>query len=329
MTPSHTRIIGELGINHNGDRGRCSMMIEELYRLGADGVKLQIVSKETNYNLPASSPLLPAFQQSDLGSEGYGAMVDYCQRVGITPYASAADIPAAELCRKLDVAAIKISSSNLTNRPLQEVIASIGKPVICSTGSASLEEIRDMVVFFQGKKVPITVLHCISTYPASMKDLSLNIIPFLRETLQVPVGFSDHTKGTLAGAFAVMLGAGVLEKHFTLDHALPGPDHAFSLTPEEMREYVTNVRMAESSMGEVEAYFSDATRGNPAIRRAIVPVRDLGKHHTIQAGDVIVARPNSPQADAVPPKDLPSILGKQTAKPIPKWDAIRWEHLLH
>lgn len=321
-------IIAELGINHNGDIDLCRRMIDELSLIGVDAVKFQIVSKELNYNLPEGSPLYPFFKQSDLGVEGYKLMSDYCRKKGIKPYSSIADVCGVDTFMQADFDLVKLSSSNLTNRPLHSKILRLKKPVIFSTGSGTLEEIVNTSNFFSSNNVQHSVLHCISEYPAPFDKLNLAVIPFLKEILKIDVGFSDHSKGSLAGALAIQKGATILEKHFTLDHGLDGPDHKFSLDIEEMKSYVDSVRLAENSVGDSHKYFVDKVAQNDLIKRAIVLTRDFSRGEIVREGDIVVARPNTIIAGSIHPFEYENIIGKKVSKSVKKWDSLTWSHFL-
>lgn len=320
-------IIAELGINHNGDLDICRQMIDRLVEIGVDAIKFQIVSKELNYNLPEDSPLFSHFQKSDLGMQAYADMAQYCKKSGIKAYSSIADIMGIETFKKADFELVKLSSSNLTNRPLHEAIVSLSKPVIFSTGSGSLSEIINTTNFFKNNSVPVSVLHCISQYPAPFTELNLDVIPYLESVLNIPIGFSDHSEGSLAGALAIQHGAQILEKHFTLDHSMEGPDHKFSLNPKEMKEYVEAVRKAEVAIGNTYDYFDNNSLKNKTIKRTLVLTRDYSVGEKITKEDLIVARPNDPSSDYIHPFEYKSVIGRAVQKSVRKWDTLTWSSL--
>jgi len=323
-------IIAELGLNHNGDPELCRDMIDAAAGSGVDAIKFQLISREVNYNLPPGSPLFMAIEKSDLGKEGYQEMVTYGRKKGLQIISSVADLPSVDVFKSLLFDAIKISSSNFSNQPLLAAVCNMKLPIILSAGSADLVQIMKTVMYLKNRQdVEFSLLHCISQYPTNYSDCHLRVIPYLKEFLQVPVGFSDHTLSVEIGAVAVALGATILEKHFTMNRNLEGPDHQASLMPNEMKAYVKNVRDTEMMLGEPGRYFfKEAQNINYNIRRNIVCRNDLPQYSIINKTNLIIARPGITDGIPVPVDMMEIILGRKIQKPIKKWESVCWNHIL-
>jgi len=255
-------IIAEIGVNHNGDVNLAKKMIDAAILSGADAVKFQTwITEETivkNVPKPLYQKLATGYIESqydmvkklELDEQDFKVLAEYADRNGIEFLSTPEGITCTDWLDTIGVNAYKVSSPDLVNHPDLAYIAQKSKPVILSTGMATLKEIRDAVNIIreQGNQ-NIILLHCTSSYPTNPEDANLNAILTLKKKFKLPVGYSDHTVGTLAAGIAVALGACVIEKHFTLDKTLQGPDHQASLEPDEFRAMVDTVRLTEKYLG--------------------------------------------------------------------------------
>jgi len=252
---SRTLIIAEAGVNHNGDLETAIELVRQAKKTGADAVKFQtfeanlITSPEApkaNYQKNGSDSKetqLEMLKDLELSPKDHQALFQYCKEIGITFLSTPFHEEAVDLLDKFGVQLYKVGSGDLNNTPFLKYISSKNKPIILSTGMADMIEIRDAVkcITENQKNTPysvfprLTLLHCVSCYPTPFEQVNLNAIRTIREAFSLPVGFSDHTLGIEASVAAVAIGANVIEKHFTLDRDLPGPDHSSSLEPHEFK----------------------------------------------------------------------------------------------
>ncbi len=327
-------IIAEAGVNHNGDLARAREMVRAAAEAGADFVKFQGFRTE---ELVAASAATAAYQDSNAGEssqaallhglelslDDFAALAEDCRAAGIrflcTPFDAAMAGPLIEM----GMDRIKIPSGELTNTPYLAKLARYGFPVLLSTGMGTMDEVRRAIrVLRDGGAGEITVLHCTSLYPASMFSINLNAMVDMRETLGVPVGYSDHSLGDHVAIAAVALGAAVIEKHFTLDRALPGPDHAASLEPGELQSMVRRVRDVATALGDgVKAPAPGEMEIAQLVRRSWHAVRDLSAGTLIGENDVTLKRP----ADGLPP-DAP-VIGRRLTRAVAADQPLRAEHL--
>jgi N-acetylneuraminate synthase len=330
-------IIAEAGVNHNGDLSLAEKMIRTAHKAGADAVKFQTFSaerlttrtaKKAKYQLRATGSCESQYEmlkKVELSYDDFRRLSVIAKRTGIEFLSSPFDKESADLLESLGIAAYKIPSGELTNLPLLEYIAGFHKPVILSTGMADMGEIRESVrVLKQAGQKDIILLHCITNYPAPLESLNLRVIETLRDTFHAPTGFSDHSAGITASLLARTLGACVIEKHFTLDRNLPGPDHAASLEPAGLADLVAQVRLADLALGDGKKTIG---RDESAIRR--VARKSLIAGVTIKKGEkltdemIFIKRPGT----GIPPKFFHEVLGRRARRTIRKDTVIRWEML--
>ena len=255
--------IAEVGINHNGDLDRAKRMIEVAKEVGADAVKFQTFKAEEFCGDPeqqftyqsqgksVTESMLDMFKRYEFEPEQWHEIKAYCDTIGITFFSTPQNRPDLDLLMSIGVPAIKVGSDDFTNLPLLQSYAAEDIPLILSCGMSDLAEVHqalEMVGWFEGK--PIVLLLCTSQYPTPPQDVNVSKLTTLQQAFPgLLFGFSDHTQGPLAACLAVALGARVFEKHFTLDHDLPGPDHWFADNPDELREWVSNIRKADEMQG--------------------------------------------------------------------------------
>src|SRR4051795_2629287 len=254
-------VIAEVGHNHQGDVEQAKRLIDAARECGVDAVKLQKRANRTLYTRefyeqPYDNEL--SFGRTygehrealELGADEYRELLAYARVTGMTLFATAFDFESASLLAELDVPAFKFASGDLRNTPLQRHVAAFGKPMLLSTGGGTMEDVERAVEAILPLNEQLCVLQCTAAYPASVEDLNLNVITTLRERFpSLVIGLSDHQNGIAMAVVAYMLGARVIEKHFTLDHAAKGTDHAFSLMPEGMRKLVRDLRRVPDALG--------------------------------------------------------------------------------
>lgn len=305
-----TLIIAEAGVNHNGDLGMARELVRVAARAGADIVKFQtfVASRITAAHAPKA-----AYQKATTGDEenqkemiarlelsraDHEVLIEEAARAGITFFSTGFDEGSLDMLVELGIDRIKVPSGDLTNLPLLRHMASKKLPVILSTGMATLGEVEDAIRVMEDGGVPrsqITVLHCNTQYPTPMEDVNLRAMMNIRAAFGVDVGYSDHTVGIELAIAAVALGATVIEKHFTLDRALPGPDHLASLEPDELADMVRAIRNVELAMsGDGIKRPSPSEAGNLSIaRKSIVAACAIRAGETFMAENLAVKRPGT------------------------------------
>jgi N-acetylneuraminate synthase/N,N'-diacetyllegionaminate synthase len=320
-------VIAEAGVNHNGDIQLARSLVRAAKQCGADCLKFQTFRSEeivtakapkANYQLQSTNPSESQFDMLkalELPEEAFAELKQLCESEGIlflsTPY-SFAD---ADLLDRIGVEAFKIASGQLTEYPFLEYIAKKGKPLILSTGMSDLSDVRGAVeTVRQAGNQQIVLLQCTTNYPSSPEDCHLRAMQTLASAFGVLTGYSDHTAGSLAVLASVARDACVIEKHFTIDRSLPGPDHACSIEPSEFASMVRDVRLVESMLGRAEKVASEAERRNAVgMKRSIASRRAIAKGTKIQPGMLAFKRP----ATGIPPKDLNKVIGAVALVDIP------------
>lgn len=332
-------IIAEIGANHNGDMNLARKMIDSAKECGCDSVKFQswtpssLISKQ-EYDKNQSyddSPkkhfgsLRAMVEKYYLRDEQHFELKEYCDSIGIDFCSTPFSISEANLLREMNVPFYKIASMDVTNHRLLRHVGQLSKPVLLSTGMATLGEIDSAVntLVKVGAK-DIVLLHCISIYPPKYGDINLRNIEMLRSSFGCPVGFSDHSIGVSIPLASVALGACVIEKHFTIDKDLPGWDHEISASPEEMKIIVTESRNIVKALGASRRIVSAAEQEKKAkFRRSIVSSGTLEKGHIIKEEDLEFKRPGS----GIGPEHEQMLIGRTVARTIPEDHVISWKDL--
>lgn len=302
-----TLIIAEAGVNHNGRLDLALKMVDEAKRAGADIVKFQTAIPERVISRYADKA---EYQKETTGNEesqlemcrrihlklsDYDIIKEYCEEVGIEFLSTPFDLESIDYLEKLGMKLWKIPSGEITNLPYLIKIAKTGKPVIMSTGMAELKEVEEAVnVLKEGGAGEITLLHCTTEYPAPFDSINLKAMNTLREKFGTKVGYSDHTTGIEVVVAAVSLGATVIEKHFTLNRNLEGPDHKASLEPEELEVMVNKIRIIEKALGDGIKRAAEAEKKNIAIaRKSIVAAKDIKKGEILSENNITTKRPGN------------------------------------
>jgi len=298
-------IAAEIGINHNGDLELAHRSIDAAAEAGADAVKFQnyrtedfVANRTLTYDYVSNGMTVcesqfDMFKRCELAPEHMRELRDHCQRRGIVFFSTPTSLDGLRDLVKLEVALLKNGSDYLVHLPLIRAMAETGLPTVLSTGMATATEIEDAVTAFRqagGKN--LILLHCTSSYPTPSVDVHLRKIPALASTFDCPVGFSDHSVGNVAAIGAIALGACFIEKHFTLDKNLPGPDHRFSADPGEFRSLTEAIRNMEKSLGSAEFQpAASAQLGRRDFRLSCVAARDLSQGHRLTTCDIAFRRP--------------------------------------
>ncbi len=330
-------IIAEAGVNHNGNLDLARRLVAEASAAGADAVKFQTFSADllatrdapkAAYQRAAGDACESQFEmlrRLELSPQAHRTLLEDCRRRGILFLSSVFDERSADLLETLDAAAYKIPSGELTNLPLIEHVARKGRPLIISTGMATLDEVAAAVAACVGTgNTQVVLLHCVSSYPARPADANLRAMETMARAFGLPVGYSDHTTGNAVALAAVALGAAVLEKHFTLDRTLPGPDHRASLEPPELRGLIADVRAVERARGNGEKRPVEAEMAIAAVaRKSLVAARDIAAGTVLTPELVVARRPGT----GLSPSRRGEVLGRRAARDIAAGTLLRPEML--
>ena len=317
-------IIAEIGINHEGNAEVCKKMIEAAASAGVNAVKLQTIDPEENYVPETESYKL--FKQAQLLKEDTIRLFEYARSIGIEIFTTIGDLKTFQWVQKLDPVAYKISSGLLTHHPLINEILKTGRTILVSTGMAGYDEINEVILLSNAvKNNRIGIFQCTSQYPAPQDSLHLGVIKTLYKKYNVPIGFSDHSKGYIASVLSVAAGACFIEKHFSLDPSRDGFDHKISLDPKGMKQLVVKIRQTEIMMGDSEKIVTfEQKQTNKKFLRSIVATCQIKKGTIIKPEMVSFLR-TLPEKCGLPPKYINDFLGKRVNVQIPKYTALRFE----
>jgi sialic acid synthase len=328
-------VIAEIGHNHQGDVEKAKQLIHAAKECGADAVKLQKRSNRALYtrayydrpydNEFSFGPTYGAHREAlELSAEEYRELQAYAREQGISFFATAWDFESADLLAELDVPAFKIASGDLLNTPLQRHVAAFGKPIFLSTGGGTMQDVERAVETITEINQQLCILQCTAAYPAATEDLNLRVITTLRERFPgLVIGLSDHQSGISMALVAYMLGARVIEKHFTLDHALKGTDHAFSLMPDGMRRLVRDLRRVRPALGDgVKRPLPVEAKPLEKMGKKLVAARDLELGHVLTADDVAI---KSPADGGLPPHEFGRLVGRRLRRPVAFEDFLTFD----
>lgn len=330
-------IVAEIGSNHNGDMELCRKLIDAAKECGADAVKFQswtkrsLISKaeyerNTRYSAGVNGTTLEQeVERYQLTPEHHREIADYCGDAGICFFSSCFSYEEVDLLESLNVPAYKIASMDVNHLPLLEYVGRTKKPVILSTGLATLGEIeRALAALRTGGATAIALLHCLSIYPSPPQIVHLRNMAMLQEAFDVPVGYSDHTLGTSIPLAAVALGACMIEKHFTVDKHLEGWDHAISADPAELKHLASEARSVFDALGQRTRFLTqEQLEKRKAFRRRIVVNQDLKAGQKISRCDIDFKRPGT----GINPEELPYVVGRVLARDIEREAELEWSDL--
>jgi len=319
-----TYFIAEGGLNHNGDIKLAKKLIEEAHNAGANAIKFQTFTTEKF--VKKSNKYFPLFKQAELVKEEFGELSDHAKQVGITFFSAPFDIESADYLKQIGVPAFKIASSDLINKPLIEHIAKMNVPMIISTGLSIMSEVEEAVNYclYEGNE-KIALLHCIAHYPTEPNEANLDAISTMRNKFHIPIGYSDNGESTLVDLVAVSLGANIIEKHFTLDKKMDGPDHFFSIDPLGLKNLISQIRNIEKIKGSGKKIPQPSEiEGRYFIRTSITANQNLSENQTLSKEILSIKRP----AEGIEPKYLDQIIGKKLNKNIKIDDSIHWNDII-
>jgi sialic acid synthase SpsE len=330
-----TLVIAEIGVNHDGHLSRALELVQHAKDAGADAVKLQIFRANS---LMHPSSAFATYQQSrvtdstptqmlqryELAARDLTTIVQAIRDADLLPLATPFSPDDLAVIEELDLPLIKIASPDIVNRPLLQRAAQLKKPLLISTGAATLPEIQTTVDWLHDWRTPFTLLHCISSYPTPDDQANLAWITDLARRFNAPVGYSDHASDLLAGPLAVAAGAAVIEKHLTYDRNAQGPDHAASADPAQFKQYVHLIRQADRLRGQGHRRVLDIEQDVRRVsRQSLVLRRTLRPGEELTEDDLTTQRP----ATGIPPADLPKILGRSLVRTTPAGTMLTWEML--
>lgn len=330
-------IIAELSANHNQDINLAKETIKAAKEAGADAIKLQTYTPDTitidckkddfiikGGTLWDGKSLYELYQKAYTPWEWHEELFDFARKIGIEIFSTPFDKSAVDFLEQFNPIAYKIASFEITDYELIRYTASKKKPIIISTGIATIDEILDVVEICKSEgNEDIILLKCTSSYPAPLEEANLKTIANMKETFNVEVGFSDHTLGITAPIVAVTLGAKVIEKHFILDKSIGGEDADFSLDKKEFAQMVKAIRDTEKLLGKVDYSMNDKKKKSRQFARSLYIVKDVKKGDIITNENIKSIRPGF----GLHPKYLKKILGKKFRKDLEKGTALKWEHL--
>lgn len=321
-----TLIVAEAGVNHNGDVSLACRLIDVAADAGADLVKFQTfsadrlatqVAQKAAYQSHATDGAESQYQmlrRLELTREMHYTLIDHCRERGIGFFSTGFDIQSVDLLVELGLDRLKIPSGEITNLPYLRHVGSLGKHLILSTGMATLDEVTAALEVLEQAGTPrsqITVLHCNTDYPTAMTDVNLRAMLAIRDALGVTVGYSDHTLGIEVPIAAVSLGATVIEKHFTLDRNLWGPDHKASLEPNELKEMIKAVRNIEQALGDgIKRPSAGESKNRPIVRKSLVAARPVQIGEVFTAENVTAKRPGT----GISPMRWDEVLGRKARR---------------
>ena len=337
---SRVYVIAEAGVNHNGNVDLAKKLIDAAKAAGADAVKFQtftvdeIVTEHAGQaeyqkeNTGKAESQASMLKKLALSHEDFKELKQYAGEQKIEFLSTPFSIPDADFLQSIRVAAFKVSSGDLTNIPFLKHLASFKKPILISTGMATLAKVEDAVNALGVSD--IIVLQCTSEYPAPRSHANLRVIETFKKEFGVPIGYSDHTEGMDAAVYAASLGAALIEKHFTLDRTLPGPDHKASLEPQELKAMIEKIRGTKiGSISVPEEVLGSAEKKPSAeesvtaklVRKGVAARSDIKKGETLTDANIFIARPEGP----VPPKEWDSVLGKKAVRDIARGTSLSWD----
>lgn len=319
---NRTLVIAEAGVNHNGDLALARKLVEAAAEAGADIVKFQTFRADRLVTKTAGRAAYQAeavggdesqfemLRRLELSDSDHRVLVDHCKTYGIEFLSTGFDVESVEMLAALGQRRFKVPSGEITNLPYLRHIGGFGSHVILSTGMSSLGEIEAAIGVLEAagtERPKIAVLHCTTEYPTPMDEVNLRAMNTIGNAFGVAVGYSDHTRGIEVSTAAVAIGATIIEKHFTLDRALPGPDHQASLEPDELKAMVSAIRNIELALGDgIKRLTPSEAQNRPIARRSLVAIRPITAGERFSADNITTKRPGS----GISPMQWDQVIGK-------------------
>jgi len=329
-------IVAEIGHNHQGDVEKCKEMFRVAKECGVDAVKLQkrdnrglytraMYDKPYDHENSFGATYGEHREALEFGWDEYGELQRYSRQIGLTFFATAFDLPSAEFLARLDIPAIKVASGDLKTLPLLRRVAELGKPMIVSTGGATLEDIERAYETIVPANPQLCFLQCTAAYPAAPEELNLNVIATLRRRFpELVIGLSDHENGIVMAVAAYVLGARVIEKHFTLNHTWKGTDHAFSLEPIGLRKLVRDLRRMRVALGNgIKCPLPSEQAPIRKMGKKLVAARPLPAGHVLTAQDIAMKSP----ADGLSARFWDQVVGATLLRGLAYEEDISFDHL--
>lgn len=337
--PEHVLIIAEAGVNHNGDLEMAKCLVDAAVEAGADIVKFQTFKSEL---LIAPNATKAAYQEKSTGSgesqlemvrkleldrHAHAVLLEHCKKRGISFLSTPFDAESIVLLKEMGITIGKIPSGEVTNKSYLQAMAMAFPDLIMSTGMCSMHEVEEAMAVLEASgatRERITLLHCNTEYPTPMRDVNLRAMRTLADVFHTAVGYSDHTEGIEVPIAAVAMGASVIEKHFTLDRDLPGPDHRASLEPAELKAMVQGIRRITDALGTGIKAPSPSEQPNIAIARKSIHLRKaVAKGTALSSDDLIMLRPG----DGISPMRVDEIIGRIVSGDLPSGHKLHWSEL--
>lgn len=328
-------IVAEAGVNHNGSVRLAKKLIDAAKNAGADAVKFQMFSAEklvtktaakaTYQKKVSGATQYEMLKKLELSKNDFRTLKRHAEKLGLIFFVSPFDEEAADFLDELNVPAFKIASGELTNLPFLEYVARKNKPIILSTGMSTLQEVKEAInTIKRTANKKIILLHCVSNYPAKLEDSNLKAIQTMKKSFNLHVGYSDHTLGITASIAAAALGACIIEKHFTLNRKLPGPDHKTSLEPDKLGEMVVRIREVEKALGDgIKRPTKSEEAVRNVVRRSIVARVNIPRGAVITEDMLELKRPGT----GLGSRYLKKVIGKKTKKDIMADELVTLEKL--
>lgn len=315
-------IIAEAGINHNGYISLAKKMIKSAASCGVDAIKFQTIFPEELYSEKQYPQLFRLIKKWSFNQQQHNELKKFCEKYNLEFFSTPVGKKSANLLSSLGVKFYKIASGELTNHDLILQLSKTHKPLIISTGMSTLEEIASAIKIPIEQNTSFALLHCISSYPTKPSESNLINIKYLREIFSVPVGYSDHTLGIETCLAAVSLGACIIEKHFTLDKNLEGPDQKLSANPKEFKDLVNKIRIIEKSLGSIRTGpFKSEMKFRKLMRKSIAASKDIKKGTKIDNSMLTFIRPGT----GIPPYQNSNLIGLQIRKNVSKGTILDWK----
>ena len=316
-------IIAEAGINHNGDIKTAIKMLEEASKIGVSAIKFQ--TYKSDLFISPESEYFNLFKKCELSEDNVKQLVCRARELNLNIFSAVFDFESANLWNKFGCPFYKIASGDITHHALINHVAKFGKPIIISTGGSNLLEVSNAIKVIKeaNSEVDISILHCVSNYPTKIESVNMSTITLLKEEFNLTVGFSDHTIGNIAAISAISLGASIIEKHFTLDNNMEGPDHILSMDKKDFKQFIIDLNNAYIAYGIPQTNAIENKNVITAIRRSIIASKNIKKGELLTLENIVFRRP----AIGIPADRVKDVIGKRVISDIGINDFITWEDI--